>query len=69
MRDVFYTILIVWILWRVLNSISAYKSKQSTGNQSNYNFKQGETKIKYVPPQKKKMPDDEGEYVEYEEVK
>lgn len=69
MRDLFYTILVVWILWRILNSISAYKSKQSARAQSDYTPKQGETKIEYVPPQKKKMPDDEGEYVEYEEIK
>ncbi|MGB3946589.1 MAG: hypothetical protein WBM13_01275 [Bacteroidia bacterium] len=69
MRDLFYTILVVWVLWRIFNSLSAYKSKQSANAQARYNTKQGETKIEYVPPQKKKMPDTEGEYVEYEEVK
>jgi hypothetical protein len=69
MRDLFYTVLVVWILWRILNSISAYKSKQSARAQSNYVPQTGETKIEYVPLQKKKMPDTEGEYVEYEEIK
>ena len=72
MRDVFYTILVVWIVWRVLNSISVYRTKQgkSVNNPPpNNRPKEGETSIDYAPPVKKKISDDEGEYVDYEDVK
>ncbi len=72
MRDVFYTILVVWILWRVFNSIRNHRAKQ--GNSVNNPFqnnkqREGETSIDYAPPIKKKISDDEGEYVDYEDVK
>ncbi len=72
MRDVFYTLLVVWIIWRVLNSISAYGTKRSNNvNDFNPNkmHSDGETSIEYAPPVKKKISDDEGEYVDYEEMK
>ena len=68
MKDVFYTILIVWILWRILSSINAYRSKQP-GNPQQTHRKEGETTVDYIPPVKKKIRDDEGEYVDYEEMK
>ena len=72
MKDVFYTILVVWIIWRVLNSISAYGSTpEKKGNSSTQNNKrsEGKTSVDYVPPTKKNINDDEGEYVDYEEIK
>jgi hypothetical protein len=65
MRDVFYTILIAWVLWRILASVNNARSKASAGGSR----KPGETTIDHAPQQKKKMPDVEGEYVDYEEVK
>jgi len=73
MRDVFYTILIVWIIWRVLDGISAYGAKKETRAADNFSSKskrkEGETSVDYVPPIKKRISDDEGEYVDYEEIK
>lgn len=68
MRDIFYTILVVWILWRIVNSISAYRSKQS-GNYQSSQGKEGDTTVDYIPPSKRRISDDEGEYVDYEEMK
>ena len=72
MRDAFYTILVVWIIWRILNSIKNYGSTRNTNvtdfSQNNKQTK-GDTSIKYVPPVKNKIRDDEGEYVDYEELK
>lgn len=68
MKDVFYTILVVWIIWRVLNSVSVYRAKQSKPQQPP-SRKEGETTVDYVPPTKKSISDDEGEYVDYEEIK
>ena len=72
MKDIFYTILVVWIVWRVLNSISAYGSKEGGDtNKSSQNKKraEGKTSVDYIPPVKKNINDDEGEYVDYEEIK
>lgn len=72
MKDVFYTILVVWIIWRVLNSVKNYGAARNNHlNDLNQNKRQaeGDTSIKYVPPVKNKIRDDEGEYVDYEELK
>ena len=68
MRDVFYTLLVVWIVWRILNSVNSVRAKASN-HQQTASKKEGETTVNYVPPKKKSMGDDEGEYVDYEEIK
>lgn len=72
MKDVFYTILVVWIIWRVLNSVKNYgaaRNNNANGFDQHKRQAEGDTTIKYVPPVKNKIRDDEGEYVDYEEVK
>ncbi len=73
MRDVFYTLLVVWIIWRVMDGISTYgsrKGKNTTdASSANSGRKTGQTTVDYIPPTKKRINDDEGEYVDYEEVK
>ena len=66
MRDVFYTILIVWIVMRVLDGISTYGSKKEKGTtassssqSSQTSRKTGETRVDYIPPTKKRISDDE----------
>lgn len=68
MKDIFYTVLVVWIIWRVLNSVSVYRAKRSNP-QPPPSRKEGETTVDYVPPAKKAISDEEGEYVDYEEIK
>ncbi len=69
MKDVFYTILVVWIIWRIIDGLNTARSRDRK-TQSSSNKKVGETTIMYAPPetQKRKLPD-EGEYVDYEEIK
>jgi hypothetical protein len=68
MKDVFYTLLVVWAVWRIIEGVNAARSKGA--NQTPSGRRTGETTISYTPPEtnKKKFPD-EGEYVDYEEVK
>jgi len=68
MRDIFYTLLVVWLVWRILNSVSSHRAKKANGEKVSPK-KEGETTINYVPPKKKGLGDDEGEYVDYEEIK
>ena len=68
MKDVFYTILIIWILWRILNSVNNRRVKNNSARSAQQR-KQGETTVDYIPPKNKGKFDGEGEYVDYEEVK
>ncbi|MGZ4078359.1 MAG: DUF4834 family protein [Bacteroidia bacterium] len=45
------------------------RTKQSSPNPPPSSRKEGETTVNYVPPKKKSVADNEGEYVDYEEVK
>jgi hypothetical protein len=68
MRDVFYTLLVVWIIWRILNSVNSIKSRSKVNNHEERR-KPGETTVDFVPPKNKSRYDDTGEYVDYEEIK
>ncbi|MCW3104396.1 MAG: hypothetical protein JWO09_2836 [Bacteroidetes bacterium] len=70
MRDVFYTVLVVWIIWRIISSVNTIRAKQATAAKTApYRKKEGETTVEYVPPKNKSRFDGEGEYVDYEEIK
>jgi hypothetical protein len=70
MKDIFYTILVVWILWRIISSVNSMRARQSTGGRESHTHRRpGETTVDYVPPKHKNNKDDEGEYVDYEEIK
>ena len=69
MKDLFYTILVVWIIWRIMNSVNVIRTKPSAPYPPSSSKKEGETTVDFVPPKKKSVADSEGEYVDYEEVK
>jgi hypothetical protein len=68
MKDIFYTILVVWVIWRILNSLNLIKTRTS-GPKPEQGRRPGETKVDYIPPKNKGKYDGEGEYVDYEEIK
>ena len=70
MADVFYTILIIWILWRIFgrSTIKTHVIHHHQYSQSNH--KEGEVRITQdKKSDTKKKNDDEGDYVDFEEVK
>ena len=69
MRDVFYTLLVVWIIWRIMNGFSSVRSAARPAPKQSSSKREGETTVDFVPPKKKFVADSEGEYVDYEEVK
>jgi hypothetical protein len=69
MRDVFYTILVIWILWRILHSVNVYRAKKASANPSPSNTNTESRNVHSAEAAKRKMADNEGEYVEYEELK
>lgn len=68
MADVFYTILIVWVLWRIFGSTGRthvhYNQQPPPPSR-----KEGEVTITSVPKSEQQKGNDKGEYVDYEEVK
>lgn len=64
MRDVFYTVVIIWIVWRIYHSFQA--GKQNVKQQTRK--REGEVTVDSSSSTKNK-PDDGGEYVDFEEIK
>lgn len=76
MRDFIWTIIVLWIIWKIYDAfktITKTKTQQQGFNnqQKNYNQQhEGEVKIENQPHYKKShFKDDDGEYVDYEEIK
>ena len=78
MQEFFFTILAIWVIWRLFGSFSNNGPKNTSGNfQQNthhhyYNSqakKEGEVKIEQKASAESKIPPTEGEYVDYEEIK
>lgn len=68
MADLFYTVLIVWVLWRIFGG----SSKSTVFNKHSYNepWKQeGEVTITSATKTDQDKHADKGEYVDYEEIK
>lgn len=71
MRDLFYTILIVWLVSKIYNSFQSKFSANSTQNDPEaQRKKQGEIHIEDLSKKShEKKNRDDGEYVDYEEIK
>jgi hypothetical protein len=75
MQEIVFTIIVVWVLFRIFGSTSV--AHNYTFTQNNYTKteekKKEDVKIDFIPPKRdvkdRKDNDDEGEYVDYEEVK
>ena len=71
-RDIVWTFIVIWLVWKIYDAFksvskSKTQSQRHNGNQSYQ--KEGEVKIdKNVNPKSHFNPND-GEYVDYEEVK
>ena len=68
MADVFYTILVVWVLWRIFGGSSAKTQQFNQHNYTQPRRPEGEVKITSQKKSEKGSRDD-GEYVDYEEIK
>ena len=68
MADVFYTILIVWVLWRIFGG----SSRTTVYHKHSYEpprKQEGEVTITTAPKDDHKDGNTKGEYVDYEEIK
>jgi hypothetical protein len=68
MADVFYTILIVWVLWKIFGS----SGRTYVFNQHNNTApkkKEGDVSVSHKAESNKSKDGDKGEYIDYEEIK
>lgn len=65
MQEVFFTILVAWLVYKIFSSVNA-----SNRSGESRMPKKGETKVEYIPPKTDKKPGTSkgGEYVDYEEL-
>ena len=68
MADLFYAILIIWVLWRIFGS-TVKTNVQFRQEPRSAVRKEGDVTITSVPKQDQQKGNDTGEYVDYEEVK
>jgi hypothetical protein len=77
-RDIIWTVIVLWVIWKIYDAFkSVSKPKTQThgyNSQQNNNYhnqkKEGEVKIDpNAPKQKSHFKPEDGEYVDYEEVK
>jgi hypothetical protein len=67
MADVFYTILVVWVLWKIFGgSAKTYVFHQHNNAPPK---KDGNVSVSYKKTEDKGKADGGGEYIDYEEVK
>jgi hypothetical protein len=69
MADMFYTLLIIWILWRIFGSS---RVKTYVFNQHNYTppkKKDDDVRVSYKKKKDSGASKDDGEYIDYEEIK
>lgn len=72
MRDIIWTVILVWLIWKIVDTVKNVSKSKAQGYNSNQQqyTREGEVKINNIGPQQKShfKPED-GEYVDYEEVK
>ena len=67
MRDVFYTIVVIWIVMQIYNSFKSVGSRPANPQQPQQR-RQGDVTVD-TNSKKNNRDDDKGEYVDYEEIK
>ncbi len=68
MRNIVWTIIVVWVVWKIYNAFASKAKNQSVESNTSSKRKEGEVKIdKNIDQQSHFRPND-GEFVDYEEV-
>jgi hypothetical protein len=68
MADVFYTILVVWVLWRIFGG-SAKSTVYHKHQYEQPKHREGDVTVSSTDKSGSQKNDDRGEYVDFEEVK
>jgi hypothetical protein len=71
-RDIIWTIIIVWVVWKIYDAFKNVSKAKTQAQKSNENYsyrKEGEVKIDRSVDLKSHFNPNDGEYVDYEEIK
>ncbi|HRD40812.1 MAG TPA: DUF4834 family protein [Bacteroidia bacterium] len=73
MRDLIWTIIAIWVVWKLIDAFRSYSAKSTQGstannNRTSYNYNTTNQQQNHSP-KKGELKPDAGEYVDYEEVK
>jgi len=69
MRDIVWTVIVVWLVWKIYNAFALKPKAQQSNSNTTYQRKEGEVKIDKNVKQKPHFNSNDGEYVDYEEIK
>ena len=71
MRDIVWTIIVIWVVWKIYNLFKnvSHKKTQSIYKNNNHQQNNGEIKIEQSGKLKSHFNPNDGEYVDYEEIK
>ena len=73
MRDIIWTVIIIWVIWRIIEAFrtvsnASRNAQQNAGNSQNYGQNKSQNNHS-APPKKGELKSDAGEYIDYEEIK
>ena len=73
MRDIIWTVIIIWVIWRIIEafrtiSSTTRKVKQNMGNTQD-DSQDANQNQQNAQPKKGELKSDAGEYIDYEEIK
>lgn len=75
MQEFFFTIVSIWVIWKIFSSFSSSGRSSSSYQQTNHHHyyqqkkEEGQVRVETKKAPRTHFPADEGEYVDYEEVK
>ncbi|MFY8184832.1 MAG: hypothetical protein ACOVLD_02080 [Bacteroidia bacterium] len=69
MSDVIWTLIIVWLIFRVFSAFSNRKSHEYQKHEHHHYYKEGTINVDTNPNKKPKSKIDDTEYTDYEEIK
>lgn len=71
MRDIVWTIILIWVVWKIYDAFKSVSIKKTTSSSQQYSKqnKEGEVKIEHNVQQKSHFNPNDAEYVDYEEIK
>lgn len=67
MRDIIWTVITIWFLWKIVDTFQKVSKKQN--HSAKQYTRNGETTIIDKNTQKSRFNASDGEYIDYEEVK
>lgn len=69
MRDLIWTVIVIWLVWKIYDMFKRIPKKVNNNTSNTKHRKEGEVKVETARKQKNFFDKDDGEYVDYEEVK